>query len=156
MAAVAGRTPCTSLSGHAMSPVATLVERSTRYLLLVALPGGNHQADAVADALAAAITTLPRQLATSLTGDLGHELAQRHRFTVATGGRVYCCDPKSPRQRGSNEHTNGLLRQYLPRHLDFRTLTQADLDAIAHELNDRPRQTLQFQTPTQALAEALR
>jgi len=142
--------------GKHMSPVATLVERSTRYLMLVALPGGNHQADAVADALAAAITTLPRQLAKSLTWDLGHEMAQHQRFTVATGVQVYFCDPKSPWQRGSNENTNGLLRQYLPRRLDFRTLTQADLDAIAQELNDRPRQTLQFQTPSQALAEVLR
>jgi IS30 family transposase len=142
--------------GRAMSPVATLVERSTRYLMLVGLPGGNHQADAVADALAAAITTLPEQLAKSLTWDLGHEMAQHQRFTVATGVQVYFCDPKSPWQRGSNENTNGLLRQYLPRRLDFRTLTQADLDTIAQELNERPRQTLQFKTPSQALAEALR
>jgi IS30 family transposase len=142
--------------GKAMSPVATLVERSTRYLMLVGLPGGNHQADAVADALAAAITTLPEQLAKSLTWDLGHEMAQHQRFTVATGVQVYFCDPKSPWQRGSNENTNGLLRQYLPRRLDFRTVTQADLDTIAQELNERPRQTLQFKTPSQALAEALR
>jgi IS30 family transposase len=142
--------------GKAMSPVATLVERSTRYLMLVALPGGNHHADAVADALAAAVTTLPRQLAKSLTWDLGHEMAQHRWFTVATGVQVYFCDPKSPWQRGSNENTNGLLRQYLPRRLDFRTLTQADFDAIAKELNDRPRQTLGFKTPSQALAEALR
>ncbi len=142
--------------GQHMSPVATLVERSTRYLLLVALPGGNHQADAVADALAAAVTTLPQQLAKSLTWDLGHEMAQHQRFTVATGVQVYFCDPKSPWQRGSNENTNGLLRQYLPRRLDFRTLTQADFDAIAQELNERPRQTLQFKTPSQALAEVLR
>ncbi|WP_380099819.1 IS30 family transposase [Knoellia sp. GCM10027112] len=142
--------------GKGMSPVATLVERSTRYLMLVALPAGNHQADAVADALAAAITTLPQQLAKSLTWDLGHEMAQHQRFTVATGVQVYFCDPKSPWQRGSNENTNGLLRQYLPRRLDFRTLTQADLDAIAQELNERPRQTLKFKTPSQALAEVLR
>jgi IS30 family transposase len=142
--------------GKAMSPVATLVERSTRYLLLVRLPGGNHQADAVAEALAAAITTLPQQLTRSLTWDLGHEMAQHQRFTIATGIQVYFCDPKSPWQRGSNENTNGLLRQYLPRRLDFRTLTQQDLDAIAQDLNDRPRQTLGFRTPSQALAEVLR
>ena len=142
--------------GKGMSPVATLVERSSRFLMLVALPGGNHQADAVADALAAAITTLPTQLAKTLTWDLGHEMAQHQRFTVATGVQVYFCDPKSPWQRGSNENTNGLLRQYLPRRLDFRTLTQADFDTIAHELNERPRQTLKFKTPSQALAEALR
>jgi len=142
--------------GKNMSPVATLVERSTRYLMLVGLPGGNHQADAVADALAAAVTTLPQQLARSLTWDLGHEMAQHQRFTIATGVQVYFCDPKSPWQRGSNENTNGLLRQYLPRRLDFRTLTQADFDAIAQELNERPRRTLNFRTPSQALAEALR
>lgn len=146
--------------GKHMSPVATLVERKTRFLMLVALPGGNHQADAVADAvadaLAAAITTLPTQLVRSLTWDLGHEMAQHQRFTTATGMQVYFCDLKSPWQRGSNENTKGLLRQYLPRRLDFRALTQTDLDAIAQELNERPRQTLDFKTPSQALAEALR
>ena len=139
-----------------MSPVATLVERSTRFLMLVALPGGNHKAEAVADALAVAVTTLPDQLAKSLTWDLGHEMAEHQRFTIATGVQVYFCDPKSPWQRGSNENTNGLLRQYLPRRLDFRTLTQADFDAIAQELNDRPRQTLNFKSPSQALAEVSR
>jgi IS30 family transposase len=128
--------------------------------LLVALPGGNHQGEAVADALAAAVTTLPSQLTSqltkSLTWDLGHEMAQHQRFTIATGVQVYFCDPKLPWQRGSNENTNGLLRQYLPRRLDFRTLTQTDLDTIAQELNERPRQTLEFKTPSQALAEALR
>jgi IS30 family transposase len=142
--------------GKAMSPVATLVERSTRYLILVALPGGNHKADAVADALATAVAALPTQLARSLTWDQGHEMAQHQRFTTATGIQVYFCDPRSPWQRGSNENTNGLLRQYLPRRFDFRTLTQADFDAIAKELNERPRQTLGFKTPSQALAEALR
>ena len=142
--------------GKNMSPVATLVERSTRYLMLVGLPGGNHQADAVADALAAAITSLPEQLTKSLTWDLGHEMAQHARFTAATGVEVYFCDPKSPWQRGSNENTNGLLRQYLPKTLDFRTLTQDDFDAIALELNQRPRQTLGFKSPSQALAEVLR
>jgi IS30 family transposase len=142
--------------GKQMSPVATLVERSTRYLLLVGLPAGNHKADAVADALAAAVQHLPKQLARSLTWDQGHEMAEHRRFTDETGIQVYFCDPKSPWQRGSNENTNGLLRQYLPRRLDFRTLTQDDLDAIALELNDRPRQTLGFKTPSQALAEVLR
>jgi IS30 family transposase len=141
--------------GKNMSPVATLVERSTRFVMLVALPSGNHQADIVADALAAAITTLPSQLAKTLTWDQGHEMADHQRFTIQTGVQVYFCDPKSPWQRGSNENTNGLLRQYLPRRLDFRTLTQADLDAIAQELNERPRQTLGFKTPSQALAEVL-
>ena len=82
-------------------------------------------------------------------------MAQHQQFTIATGVQVYFCDPKSPWQRGSNENTNGLLRQYLPRRLDFRTLTPADFDAIAQELNHRPRQNLNFKTPSQALAEAL-
>jgi IS30 family transposase len=142
--------------GRGMSPVATLVERSTRYLLLVGLPAGNHKADAVADALAAAVAHLPAHLAKSLTWDQGHEMAAHKRFTIETGIDVYFCDPRSPWQRGSNENTNGLLRQYMPRRLDFRTMTQPDLDAIAAELNDRPRQTLGFKTPSQALAEVLR
>ena len=141
--------------GKRMSPVATLVERSTRFVMLVALPGG-HKADLVAEALAAKITTLPAALTRTLTWDQGHEMAQHARFTEETGIEVYFCDPRSPWQRGSNENTNGLLRQYLPRTLDFRTLTQADFDAIADELNGRPRQTLGFKTPSQALAEVLR
>jgi IS30 family transposase len=142
--------------GKHMSPVATLVERSTRFVLLVALPEGHHTADVVADALAAKITTLPAALTRTLTWDQGHEMAAHARFTEETGIEVYFCDPKSPWQRGSNENTNGLLRQYLPRRLDFRTLTQADLDAIADQLNGRSRQTLGFKTPSQALAEVLR
>ena len=140
--------------GKGMSPVATLVERSTRYLMLVELPGG-HKADIVADALAASIGRLPKQLAKSLTWDQGMEMAAHRRFTAETGIQVYFCDPKSPWQRGSNENTNGLLRQYLPRTLNSRTLTQDDFDAIAQELNERPRQTLGFKTPSQALAEVL-
>ena len=142
--------------GRGMSPVATLVERSTRYLLLVALPAGNHKADAVADALAAAVAHVPTHLAKALTWDQRHEMAEHKRFTNQTGIQVYFCDPRSPWQRGSNENTNGLLRQYMPRRLDFRTLSQDDLDVIALELNDRPRQTLGFKTPSQALAEVLR
>ena len=142
--------------GKGMSPIATLVERSTRFVMLVALPRGDHQADAVADALSTAVRTLPKQLTRSLTWDLGLEMAQHARFTVATGVPVFFCDPKSPWQRGSNENTNGLLRQYLPRRVDFRTLTQADLDHIAWELNGRPRQTLGFKTPSEALNEVLR
>ena len=142
--------------GKHMSPVATLVERSTRFVMLVELPGGQHKADVVADALAAKITTLPAAMTRTLTWDQGHEMAQHVRFTKQTGVEVYFCDPKSPWQRGSNENTNGLLRQYLPRNLDFRTLTQTDFDAIADQLNGRPRQTLGFKTPSEALAEVLR
>ncbi|MFJ9743558.1 IS30 family transposase [Streptomyces sp. NPDC101166] len=143
------------LFGRGMSPVATLVERSTRFLLLVALPEGKR-ADLVADALAARIRTLPDALRRTLTWDQGYEMAEHAALTVATGVPVYFCDPKSPWQRGSNENTNGLVRQYLPRHLDLRTYSQADLDAIADELNGRPRQTLGFRTPSEALEEVLR
>jgi transposase, IS30 family len=141
--------------GKNMSPVATLAERPARFVMLIALPSGSHQADVAADALTAAITTLPGQLAKTLTWDQGHEMAGHQRFTIQTGVQACFCDPKPPWQRGSNENTNGLLRQYLPRRLDFRTLTQAGLDAIAQELNERPRQTLGFKTPSQALAEVL-
>jgi hypothetical protein len=98
--------------------------------MLVGLPDG-HRAELVADALAAAITTLPRQLTRSLTWDQGHEMAEHARFTVDTGVAVYFCDPKSPWQRGSNENTNGLLRQYLPRHVSLWDYSQDDLDGIA-------------------------
>ncbi|WP_121193549.1 IS30 family transposase [Motilibacter peucedani] len=141
--------------GRGMSPVATLVERSTRFVMLVALPEG-HKSELVVDALAAKIQTLPAALAKTLTWDQGNEMSLHARFTVATGVQVYFCDPKSPWQRGSNENTNGLLRQYLPRTLNFRTLTQADFDAIADKLNTRPRQTLGFRTPSEALDEVLR
>jgi IS30 family transposase len=141
--------------GLGMSAVATLVERATHYAMLVALPDG-HRAEQVADALAASIQTLPRQLARSLTWDQGNEMAEHARFSVATGVAVYFCDPKSPWQRGSNENTNSLLRQYLPRTTNMQALTQQDLDAIAAELNGRPRQTLEFQTPSETLAKALR
>jgi IS30 family transposase len=124
--------------------------------MLVALPNGDHKAEAVADALTAAVKDLLAQLARSLTWDQGHEMAAHQRFTIDTGIQVYFCDPKSPWQRGSNENTNGLLRQNLPRRIDFRTLTQDDFDAIALEINERPRQTLGFKTPSQALAEVLR
>ena len=141
--------------GRGMSPVATLVERSSRSLMLVHLPAGNHRSDTVADALAASVAVLPQHLRRSLTWDQGHEMADHARFTIASGVQVFFCDPKSPWQRGTNENTNGLLRQYLPRRVDFRTLTQADLDTIADELNGRPRQTLGFRTPSEALAEVL-
>jgi IS30 family transposase len=141
--------------GRGMTPVATLVERSTRFLMLVALPDG-HRAEVVADALAAKITTLPAALTRTLTWDQGHEMAAHARFTSETGIDVYFCDPKSPWQRGSNENTNGLLRQYLPRTVNMRDYSQDDFDAIAAHLNGRPRQTLGFKTPSQALAEVLR
>jgi IS30 family transposase len=143
------------LLGRRPSAVATLVERTSRYLTLVALPDG-YKAEQVRPALAAAVARLPEQLRRSLTWDQGKEMAEHTRFTVDTGVQVYFCDPRSPWQRGSNENTNGLLRQYLPRGADLRQLDQVALDAIAAELNGRPRQTLGFKTPSQALAEALR
>jgi IS30 family transposase len=143
------------LLGKRPSAVVTLVERASRYLTLVALPDG-YKAEQVHPALAAAVARLPEQLRRSLTWDQGKEMAEHTKFTVDTGVQVYFCDPRSPWQRGSNENTNGLLRQYLPRGADLRQLDQAALDAIATELNGRPRQTLGFKTPSQALAEALR
>jgi IS30 family transposase len=143
------------LFGTRSSTVATLVERKSRFVMLVGLPG-SHTADVVADALAGAITSLPGQLRRSLTWDQGKEMAGHARFSVATGVPVYFCDPHSPWQRGSNENTNGLLRQYFPRSTDFLALTQRDLDNVAAELNGRPRQTLGWKSPCQALDQALR
>jgi hypothetical protein len=143
------------LFGKGMTAIATLVERHSRFVLLIALPEG-HRAELVTDALAARITTLPVQLRRSITWDQGKEMAQHARFSVDTGVTVYFCDPRSPWQRESNENTNGLLRQYFPKRSDLRTHTQADLDAVAAELNDRPRQTLGWRSPSEALDDALR
>jgi IS30 family transposase len=143
------------LMGKRMHAMATLVERKTRFVMLIALPDG-HAADVVADALAAKIVELPEQLRRSLTWDQGKEMAAHARFSVKTGVPVYFCDPRSPWQRGSNENTNGLLRQYFPKRTEIAHYTQADLDDVAAELNDRPRQTLGWKSPSQALDEALR
>ena len=143
------------LMGKRMHAMATLVERKTRFVMLIALPDG-HAADVVADALANKIVELPEQLRRSLTWDQGKEMAAHARFSVKTGVPVYFCDPRSPWQRGSNENTNGLLRQYFPKRTEIAHFTQAELDAVAAELNGRPRQTLGFKTPSQALDEALR
>jgi transposase, IS30 family len=137
------------------SAIGTLVERRTRFVLLLALPDG-RSAPAVRDALTAQILTLPAQLRRSLTWDQGRELAEHARFTVDTGVAVYFCDPHSPWQRGSNENTNGLLRQYFPKNMDLSLVTQEQLDAVAAELNGRPRQTLGWMKPCEALAEVLR
>ena len=142
------------LFGKGMRAIATLVERKTRFVLLVALPDG-HTAEVVADALAAKITELPTELRRSLTWDQGKEMAAHARFSIETGVPVYFCDPRSPWQRGSNENTNGLLRQYFPKRSDLAPFDQADLDAVAAELNGRPRQTLGWKTPSQALDEAV-
>ena len=143
------------LCGKAGTAIATLVERQTRFAMLVALPNG-HSANVVADALAEAITTLPAQLRRSLTWDHGKEMAEHARFSVTTGVPVYFCDPRSPWQRGTNENTNGLLRQYFPKRSDLAPFSQHDLDLIAAELNERPRQTLGWMSPSQALNQVLR
>jgi IS30 family transposase len=144
------------LMGNRQSAVAiaTLVERQTRYLQLVALPEGTD-ANRVADALAASITALPAQLRRSLTWDQGHEMPEHRRFSVETGVEVYFCDPRSPWQRGSNENTNGLLRQYFPRRKSLAGITQEHLDQIADKLNRRPRKTLGFRTPAEKLADLI-
>ena len=112
-------------------------------------------AEAVRDAITATITTLPEQLRRSLTWDQGAEMAQHAQLQVDTGLQVYFCDPQSPWQRGSNENTNGLLRQYFPRGTDLARHTPNDLDAVAHALNSRPRKTLAWKTPAEALDELL-
>jgi IS30 family transposase len=143
------------LMGKRMHAMATLVERKTRFVMLVALPDG-HSADVVADALAQHITALPEEIRRSLTWDQGKEMAAHARFTIATDVPVYFCDPRSPWQRGSNENTNGLLRQYFPKRSEIAHYAQADLDAVAAELNGRPRQTLGWLSPSQALDDAMR
>jgi IS30 family transposase len=141
--------------GKRPSAVLTLVERTSRAVLLVALPAG-WRAEQVRPALTAAMGRLPRRLRRSLTWDHGKEMAEHARFTDDIGVPVFFCDPRSPWQRASNENANGLVRQYLPRTADLRRFSQADLDRIAAELNGRPRQSLGFQTPSQILAEAMR
>lgn len=137
------------------SAIGTLVERSTRFVMLLHLPQG-RTAEAVRDAMAAKILTLPAALRRSITWDQGSEMAQHAQFRVETGVPVYFCDPHSPWQRGSNENTNGLLRQYFPKGTSLRRFTPADLDAAAESLNGRPRETLGWHTPAEKLNELLR
>lgn len=137
------------LAGAGNSQIATLVERHSRFLLLVALDGKDTRS--VTSALSRHVCQLPRQLRASLTWDRGMEMAEHARFTVATDVKVYFCDPQSPWQRGSNENTNGLLRQYLPKATNLHNISQPQLDAIAAKLNSRPRKTLGFKTPAATL-----
>ena len=142
------------LMGKRMTAIGTLVERHSRYVMLFPLPGGNTAA-AVRSALAKTMQRLPQQLWRSLTWDQGKEMAEHTQFTIDTGLQIYFCDPKSPWQRGSNENTNGLLRQYFPKKTDMTALTQDDLDEAARSLNTRPRQTLGWMTPSQVLAKTV-
>ena len=155
--------------GLGSSAIGTLVERTTRFTMLLHLPPmagqgprvkngpalAGHGAEAVRDAIAAAITTLPEQLRRSLTWDQGTEMAQHVQLRIDTGLPVYFCDPHSPWQRGTNENTNGRLRQYFPKGTDLARHSPEDLAAVAAALNGRPRKTLGWRTPAEALAEQL-
>ena len=142
------------LAGAANTHVATLVERHSRFLMLVAVDGKDTRS--VTRALTRHVRRLPEQLRGSLTWDRGMEMAEHARFTIATDIKVYFCDPHSPWQRGTSENTNGLLRQYFPRGTDLSKLSQPQLDVIAAKLNKRPRETLAFKTPADTLDAALR
>src|SRR6202521_510169 len=141
------------LSGSKNSHIVTLVERHSRFTTLIKVP--SKDTAVVVAALARHARKLPAALRRSLTWDRGLEMAQHKTFTMATDVKVYFCDPQSPWQRGSNENTNGLLRQYFPRRTDLSGYTQADLDQVALRLNQRPRKTLGFQTPASKLQQSV-
>ena len=141
------------LFGGTNNLIATLVERQTRYVMLVKVE--SKHTEAVVNALIKSARKLPRELYKSLTWDRGHEMADHKRFTLATDIKVYFCDPQNPWQRGSNENTNGLLRQYLPKGTDLSLHSQAKLDAIARRLNERPRKTLNYDTPAERFHHAV-
>ncbi len=142
------------LAGSANTHITTLVERHSRFVMLVAVDEKDTRS--VTKALSTHIGRLPEQLRSSVTWDRGMEMAEHAQFTIATGVKVYFCDPQSPWQRGSNENTNGLLRQYLPKGTDLSQLSQLQLDVIAAKLNTRPRKTLGYMTPAAKLDEVLR
>lgn len=141
------------LCGSGNSQIATLVERSTRYVMLVKVERKDTRT--VVDALIRTANQLPNELYKSLTWDRGKELADHRRFTLSTDIKVYFCDPQSPWQRGSNENTNGLLRQYFPKGIDLSAFSQAKLDEVARQLNERPRKTLDFETPIERYRHAV-
>ena len=137
------------IAGSKNSYIATLVERYSRYVMLVKVP--NKETETVINALIEHAHKLPTELYKSLTWDRGLEMADHKRFTLATDIAVYFCDPKSPWQRGSNENTNGLLRQYFPKRTDLSVHSPEHLDQVARQLNERPRETLEFATPAETL-----
>ena len=139
--------------GSGNSQIATLVERQTRYVMLVKLDGKDSQT--VVNALIKNARKLPQELYKSLTWDRGTEMHAHKKFTMATDTQVYFCDPQSPWQRGSNENTNGLLRQYMPKGVSLAGFSQRQLNAIARQLNERPRKTLGFQTPAEMFSECV-
>jgi IS30 family transposase len=158
--------------GLGSSAIGTLVERATRFTLLLHLPPlpqhglrprekngpalAGHGAEAVRDAITRTIVSLPEHLRQSLTWDQGAEMSQHARLSIDTGLKIYFCDPQSPWQRGTNENTNGLLRQYFPKGTDLSMHSANDLAAVALTLNTRPRKTLGWRTPAEALNEVLR
>jgi len=142
------------IAGSRNTYIGTLVERSSRYTMLMKLEG--KDTETVIAALKSKILKLPAELRRSVTWDRGHEMADHVKFTVDTGVQIYFCDPQSPWQRGSNENTNGLLRQYFPKKTDLSVHSQNRLNAVARELNGRPRETLDWASPAEVLAMALR
>jgi IS30 family transposase len=141
------------LFGSNNSQIATLVERHTRYVMLVRV--ARKDSETVINALIKQAHKLPRELYKSLTWDRGSEMAEHKRFSLATDVKVFFCDPQQPWQRGSNENTNGLLRQYFPKGMDLADISQSKLDAVARQLNERPRQTLCFETPAERFAQCV-
>jgi IS30 family transposase len=141
------------LFGNNTSQIATLVERHTRYVMLVKIAG--KDTETVINALIKNARKLPQELYKSLTWDRGKEMAAHKRFTLATDIKVYFCDPHSPWQRGSNENTNGLLRQYFPKGIDISGYSQAQLNAVARSLNGRPRKTLNYETPAERFSQSV-
>jgi len=141
------------LFGSNNSQIATLVERQTRYLMMAKV--NSKDTETVINALVKHARQLPKELYTSLTWDRGKEMADHQRFTLATDIKVYFCDPQNPWQRGTNENTNGLLRQYFPKGTDLSVHSQAKLNAVARQLNERPRKTLNFETPAQRFSQCV-
>jgi IS30 family transposase len=139
--------------GSNNSQIATLVERQTRFVMLAKVDG--NDSETVINALIKQAHKLPRELYQSLTCDRGSEMAEHKRFTLATDIQVYFCDPQNPWQRGSNENTNGLLRQYFPKGTDLSCYSQAKLNAVARRLNERPRKTLNYETPAERFAQCV-